>query len=340
MLCLLRIGNGWLFLYEGLTKHNDPHFSAEPFLAQAKGPLAPQFLALLPDADGRKRLAKEDPNNPGTFHASPDRVIEVWRDYVIILKDRFDALHERQVQRPGAKEPDDPQQPGKYKFTSQQYEQAMVCFEDHAGQLRDFFSAHQEEIQGYLDDLKRLEQQEADTTIRDAAFAQQRAVQRRRELAAQAAPWLAQIDRLSESFRSQLWQLLREDQQAAGLPDAPLQPVDDTSLARINTLLPYGLMAIGGLLMVGLLTPVAGLAGAAFLLLVVLSQPAWPTIYPPPHPSAGNSLLINKEVVQMLSLLVLAATCAGRWGGLDFFLASLWRRCCGCGAKKSDSSAA
>jgi hypothetical protein len=31
--------------------------------------------------------------------------------------------------------------------------------------------------------------------------------------------------------------------------------------------------------------------------------------------------LVNKDFVEMVALLVVAATAAGRWGGLDFFVA-------------------
>ena len=62
------------------------------------------------------------------------------------------------------------------------------------------------------------------------------------------------------------------------------------------------------------------MAGALFLLQVVLAQPDWPGLYPPPHPSAGRSLIVNKEFVEMMALFALALTPVGRWGGLDFFV--------------------
>jgi hypothetical protein len=53
---------------------------------------------------------------------------------------------------------------------------------------------------------------------------------------------------------------------------------------------------------------------------VVATQPSWPTIYPPSPPVVGHALLINKDFVEMIALLTLATTAAGRWGGLDFFI--------------------
>jgi uncharacterized membrane protein YphA (DoxX/SURF4 family) len=72
--------------------------------------------------------------------------------------------------------------------------------------------------------------------------------------------------------------------------------------------------------MLGLFTRSAALAGAVFMLLVSLSQLALPGVVPPPHPSQGHAFLISKEVLEMLALLVLAATAAGRWFGLDYII--------------------
>ena len=93
--------------------------------------------------------------------------------------------------------------------------------------------------------------------------------------------------------------------------------------AQINFAVTYGLTAIGLCLMLGLCTRLAALGGAMFMLFVVCTQPAWPGIYPPDLPQIGHALLVNKDFVEMLSLLVVAATAAGRWGGLDWFIYNL-----------------
>jgi len=62
-LILLRIAIGWHFLYEGLEKFDSMQrggkpFSAEPYLRNATGPLAPYFRGMVPDVNG---LAMLDP---------------------------------------------------------------------------------------------------------------------------------------------------------------------------------------------------------------------------------------------------------------------------------------
>jgi hypothetical protein len=78
--------------------------------------------------------------------------------------------------------------------------------------------------------------------------------------------------------------------------------------------------------MVGLLTRFASLSGALFLLSIVLAQPEWPGIYPPAPAAAGRSLVVTKEVVEMVAMFALAALPVGRWGGLDFFVHNLFVR--------------
>ena len=94
-----------------------------------------------------------------------------------------------------------------------------------------------------------------------------------------------------------------------------------TRLEILEAMTTYGLIAIGLCLMVGLFTRLAALGGAIFLLTaVILAQVSWPGYLPQLPPSAGHSLIINKEVIEMLVLFALASTSVGRWGGLDFFV--------------------
>ena len=108
-----------------------------------------------------------------------------------------------------------------------------------------------------------------------------------------------------------------DEQRAAGLAIAPR-----TSLEKIDRFMAYGITMVGGCLIVGLFARLAALAGAAFLLSVVLAQPPW----------LSDTLATYPQLLEMLTLLTLATVPVGRWAGLDFFLHSLFRRTC-CSAK-------
>ena len=86
--------------------------------------------------------------------------------------------------------------------------------------------------------------------------------------------------------------------------------------AIVNRVLPWFDLIVGGLLLVGLFTRLASAAALLFLISVVLSQPFWVE-------QAADTWL---QWIEIAGLAVLFSTCAGRFGGLDFFLHRLWGR--------------
>ncbi len=104
------------------------------------------------------------------------------------------------------------------------------------------------------------------------------------------------------------------------------EPETKTRLWWINQITMWGITAVGTCLIVGLFTRLACLGGAAFLLSVYLAMPALPWL--PINPRAeGHYFFINKNIVELLALLVLATTQSGRWAGLDglFYFFGPWR---------------
>ena len=82
----------------------------------------------------------------------------------------------------------------------------------------------------------------------------------------------------------------------------------------------WGLMALGSLLIVGLLSRVAALAGAALLMSFYLVAP--PLASGPLTPTIdGTEWVVNKLLVEICGLLVVASFPTGRMAGLDL----LWR---------------
>ena len=135
-----------------------------------------------------------------------------------------------------------------------------------------------------------------------------------------AAKWIKDIEAQETAFKNSLYDLLDEDQKALGQVAKSWNPFLWERMEQINFGVTYGLTAIGLCLMLGFCTPLAALGGAAFMCFVVMTQPAFPGIYPPDPPVAGHAMLVNKDFIEMLALLAVAAVSAGRWGGVDFFL--------------------
>jgi len=81
----------------------------------------------------------------------------------------------------------------------------------------------------------------------------------------------------------------------------------------------WGLTLIGVCLLIGLFTRLACIGGAMFLFSTCLIVPALPWLPTPPN-SEGFYFIVNKNVIEMFALLVLATVPSGRWVGLDGLL--------------------
>lgn len=207
-----------------------------------------------------------------------------------------------------------------YEPSQQQLAAAETITAARKADVEQFLAENQPAIDDWLHEHKRLDaaRQQA---ARDVPFSQERIWGKQSELKAQADQWLAELDKIWDRFQNDLNGVLERDQRDRPAPRPPL-----TDTQKLDLLVTYSNIAIGACLMAGLFTRLASLGGALFLLSIVLAQPDWPGLYPPPHPSAGRSLIVNKEFVEMMALFFLATTRVGRWGGLDFYVHHLFVR--------------
>jgi len=293
MLVILRLSLGCHFLYEGVWKITHPEFSAEPFLTEAKGPAAPLFYAMVDDIDGRRRLqvARDEKGAP----------LVTAQEYL----DKWEALKTRLV--------------NKYQLKNEQVAAADALAKQYEDSLRGYLADNAEEIAAYFGSLDRFEAEKA-RADNDTPYNKKRVWDKQQELRKKVKGWLSALDGMTVHFTAGLWRLLDEDQRALGYPTSGWNPLDWSRAEQINFAVTYALTAIGACLMLGFFTRLAALGGAAFMAFVVATQPSWPLIYPPAPAVVGHALLVNKDFIEMVALLTLATTAAGRWGGLDFFV--------------------
>lgn len=319
-LVLLRLTIGWHFLYQGIAKLEDPDFSSAAFLGQAKGPLGDYYRSLVDDWDGRQTLGPEGR-----------------KQFVARLDDYLKRFSEA------------------YRPSAEQQAAAQQLAAARKAQTEQILAENEDDFNTYLSELDRLDRAKQSpsgvTTAPPPAekpaaekaadggangrlvsptwnyppFQQQRIWKKQTELQSQLKGWRDELDHIYQQFRDDLDALLDRDQRerVGGVPAAETA---ETKIARVDRMVSYGVTAIGLLLMVGLFTRLASLAGALFLLSIVLAQPDWPGLFPVPHPAVGHSLFVNKEFVEMMALFALATTRVGRWGGLDFFIHYLFVR--------------
>jgi thiosulfate dehydrogenase [quinone] large subunit len=96
-------------------------------------------------------------------------------------------------------------------------------------------------------------------------------------------------------------------------------------LANADQITMWGLTFVGALLILGLFTRLASLAGIGFILLFYLCNPPF-VGYFYSIPSEGSYLIVNKNLVELCALLVILVTGSGRFAGIDRLLHMLVAR--------------
>ncbi|MDR1958423.1 MAG: hypothetical protein LBQ54_05195 [Planctomycetaceae bacterium] len=308
-LVALRLTVGWHFFYEGCWKI-DPgnNFSAIPFLGMSKGPAAEMFYEMLPDVDGAVRLdiqQKEDPYNKGKKVDYFPAFDSTWAKFKTDFRSQYNPSSKQQAELDKL-----------YKLYSQsQFEYA---------------AAVKEEVAGYFAGYKRFKAQEAAKT-NDAAHQRERNWDQMMKLRGEVNKWSGELSGMGEDMQLAFWRVLNHEQQNLGEMPKLVYGRNRIFLTFpflgihswvdfLNFAVTWGLTAIGFCLMTGFCNRLAALGGAAFLVSVLLTQPPWPTIYPPVNDQVGHAMIVDKNFVEMIACLVLVSLPVGRWAGLDFFL--------------------
>ena len=155
-----------------------------------------------------------------------------------------------------------------------------------------------------------------------------RLVEAKGEIAQTRASLLADLDDQTKELQKSLEGILTTEQKqlSEGKGEAPKPaPPPNQILKWIDLATMYGLAILGALLVLGLFSRTSCLLSAVFLLSTYLCVPPWPWLPTPPN-SEGYYAFVNKNIIEMLALLVLATTASGRWFGLDALVSYF---CCG-----------
>ncbi len=286
-LVLLRIAIGWHFLTEGLYKLDPPDgksFSAEGYLRNSAGPLAPTFRAMVPDVDSLKLLHRDR-------NGRPDQLKQDWTD---------------ELERVAAQ----------YGFSPEQKQRAQEAVDETVAKANGWFAdlGNSQKLDKYVADIERIKTREADPKTlraeREAMTKERAGLEKtRRELIGPVTGWTTEL-------RGKWAQVVTEEQRTQhGWPPAPPK----SELDLVNKTVSWGLTLFGACLILGLFTPVAALGGAALLALFYISNPPWPGLPEPPQ-SEGHYLFVNKNLIELFACLALAATPNGLWIGLDALL--------------------
>ncbi len=163
------------------------------------------------------------------------------------------------------------------------------------------------QIEFYKDRLKRFE---ANQRNAKTAFDREHLDYDWKEIQKLRSELVGPIRKLEADLKWKAEKLLTTDQLAKG----PMPP-ERTAIRDIDLKTMWTLTIVGILLLAGLFTRVAALAGAFLLMQFYLSYPPFPGYPQPPGPE--HSLIVNKNFIEMMMLLTLVFLPTGRWFGLD-----------------------
>ncbi len=289
-LVALRLAIGWHFFQEGSSKLQDPSWTAAHFFTGSKGPLKPLYESMLWDGDGRARLnyAKTESGWP-TIDLS--RTTEVWDQYRVKVADH-------------------------YGFDDAQQKAAEDCYKKWVRQLDWYFNDNRDKILEYFHGLDRRAANRQDDARQQVESLRGQADKTEAELVAMRTPWLAQVGKLWAGYDADLNAIATAEQKKRGPVQLSKPAVGWLDTNTIDRIVPWFDTIVGALLIFGLFTRIAALAGAGFLFSIVLTQ--WP--------GSPGALPVYYQVIEMLSMLVLAAVAAGQFAGLDFILYSIWSK--------------
>ncbi len=204
-----------------------------------------------------------------------------------------------------------------FQLTDQQTKPLNKLRDDYLEKLDEAFAEGGDDINKYFVYLKKIEEADNSQIYNEVASLAGQKHRVAKESRASVEDTLASIDGIWTQYERRLNGLPSKEQfQAAGVYRFRRPGEGPLTSSVVDQIIPIFDMSVGILLMIGLLTPLVSLAAALFLLSVVLTQfPGYPHTSPTYY-----------QAIEALGLLVLMATDAGRYMGLDFIPWAWWHR--------------
>ncbi|QDU59558.1 hypothetical protein Pan216_03870 [Planctomycetes bacterium Pan216] len=280
LLVLLRIAIGWHLLYEGVWKLDETYYHAKPFSAE-------MYLrnSTGPMRDYFRGLVDD-------FHGHG------WLDGQVVT-DRWKA--EAQTFEDF------------YAFDQSQVTAVDKDIAELSQKVNDYLAKEEtaKEIASYKEAVAKWEEEDATPS---PSFERDRLKKSQGKLFAEQRELVGPVKEWDEEFHRKLIGTRTDEQQKKGLP--PVKWQERSKLDQINLTTMWGLAILGGCLVLGLFSRLSALGAVGLLAMFYLSMPPWPGL--PLTPKAeGHYLIVNKNLIEMFALLVLATVPTGVWGGLD-----------------------
>jgi uncharacterized membrane protein YphA (DoxX/SURF4 family) len=197
-------------------------------------------------------------------------------------------------------------------------ERTRLVFSNFKGTLGD---SAPEKIDAYYQELLAVYNAKLEQANKTGLEFQQKHLEREwEELQELRAELVGPVKTLDTELKNEARKILTPQQLALGPPS---EPWTDQKIVDWMTI--GALVVLGVLLIAGLATRAAAIAGAGMLLSFYLVWPPWPGVAEAVG-STEHSFIVNKNLIEAVALLALAALPSGQWFGLDRLFSMGWRR--------------
>ncbi len=341
-LVLLRLCVGYHFLSEGSKKvtydkaHKtwSIHVPTAAVMGQAKGPFAGFIQNQLPGGHGWQSLLAV----PEEMTSDSGQQLNDWVGaYVKRRQSELGKGVHKEVEIPEfapysewAKQITTDWKAIHTSFTSvkgldeEQIADAAALFEVRERRLADYLAEESLDIQAYRHEVWRLEKAGAASGAAEIPFRKERLAEKTAEVSRSPRKWVAGVKKLQKGYVDDLRNILTSEQRDSNLGElveSALTTPKEKNLERVNLAVTCLTLGVGICLLAGFCTRLASIAGAMFLLSIMVTQPPW-------VPGA-NTTFFYYQLVELAAFGFLAAVGAGRWAGLDSIIHCLWSKCCG-----------
>jgi uncharacterized membrane protein YphA (DoxX/SURF4 family) len=341
-LVVLRLAIGWHFFVEGVTKvesvwrgptETEKPWTSATYLRESAGPMAPFFREMAGDLDQQAldRL-KLRPLQPGddlkrtpAINRFPAALSDEWEAYF----ERFAEHHKLgEEQKRKARESLVRQKDQTAQWLLKGEKTVRKTFPSGVAEVKQTTAARVADYEQKLADIDEMLTKELPAFGEDVRKTKLR--EAKLEAARLRTELMNDLNEQTVKMKSALLATLSDEQkQSEAMAEAePLSAWRVWTWPRVEIIdwaTRWLLVAVGVCLLLGLFTRLACLAGASFLLMIYAAMPPLPGM-PEVLRSEGHYLFVNKNLIEMLALLVLATTASGRWLGLDGLLLAMLRR--------------
>lgn len=312
-LVLLRLAIGWHCCVEGLDKLANPSWSSEPYLREAIGPLAPAYRWLAGDRLLDKLVMRDNDQPPPGLAAD------------------YDAYTDAFIRHYGL----DGEQADKARDIDRQFKSKAVTWLTAQTETVTKIAAYPPPLKLDATMRERLEeynqlQEKVTEAEHHLPSNDKESLKRYTDAKADLNKWRADLKKSYDAQFATLKTALQslptaeQKEEAGPMPKTVALPPEQWSpLDWSDRAVAWGLVVIGGGLMLGLFSRLCSFAGAVLVLSFFLAMPPLPG-WPESPRLEGHYLFINKTLIEVLALAALTFLPTGRWAGLDALLTFLW----------------